>query len=171
MMTHSWIWWALFTFRVYHDLRRSEDWTTWSNELAVLRSSSALQIYYWVFNLIFILTIYVSLWLYQVGHHHHYNDHRLTRCTPCWSPTCARRSRWSARIGRRRSWSNTWMRCVSTTLPMAQPTHGLTIDTITGENAWCDETLFQVYLKLQDEHNIPAADFPDVDVMREKLKK
>ena len=31
--------------------------------------------------------------------------------------------------------------------------------------------LFQVYLKLQDEHNIPAADFPDVDVMREKLKK
>ena len=54
---------------------------------------------------------------------------------------------------------------------MAQPTHGLTIDTITGENAWCDETLFQVYLKLQDEHNIPAADFPDVDVMREKLKK
>ena len=41
----------------------------------------------------------------------------------------------------------------------------------TGENAWCDENLFQVYLKLQDEHNIPAADFPDVDVMREKLKK
>ena len=31
--------------------------------------------------------------------------------------------------------------------------------------------LSQVYLKLQDEHNIPAADFPDVDVMREKLKK
>jgi len=31
--------------------------------------------------------------------------------------------------------------------------------------------LDEVYLKLQDEHNIPAADFPDVDVMREKLKK
>ena len=30
---------------------------------------------------------------------------------------------------------------------------------------------FQVYLKLQDEHNIPAGDFPDVDIMREKLKR
>jgi len=31
--------------------------------------------------------------------------------------------------------------------------------------------LDEVYTKLQDEHNIPAADFPDVDFMREKLKK
>ena len=29
----------------------------------------------------------------------------------------------------------------------------------------------KVYVKLQDEHNIPAADFPDVDMMRVKLKK
>ena len=28
-----------------------------------------------------------------------------------------------------------------------------------------------MYVKLQDEHNIPAADFPDVDMMRVKLKK
>jgi len=31
--------------------------------------------------------------------------------------------------------------------------------------------LHEVYLKLQDEHNIPAGDFPDVDIMREKLKR
>jgi len=31
--------------------------------------------------------------------------------------------------------------------------------------------LDEVYRKVQDEHNIPAADFPDIDNMREKLKK
>lgn len=31
--------------------------------------------------------------------------------------------------------------------------------------------LDEVYVKLQDEHNIPAADFPNVDMMRVKLKK
>lgn len=31
--------------------------------------------------------------------------------------------------------------------------------------------LDEVYKKIQDEHNIPEADFPDIDNMREKLKK
>ena len=47
--------------RAFHGLQQFEDWTTWSNELAVLRSSSALQIYYWVFNLIFIVTICIIM--------------------------------------------------------------------------------------------------------------
>ena len=47
--------------RAFHGLQQFEDWTTWSNELAVLRSSSTLQIYYWVFNLIFILTICIIM--------------------------------------------------------------------------------------------------------------
>ena len=47
--------------RAFHGLQQFEDWTTWSNELAVLRSSSALQIYYRRFNLIFILTICIIM--------------------------------------------------------------------------------------------------------------
>ena len=46
--------------RAFHGLQQFEDWTTWSNELAVLRSSSAFQ-NYWVFNLIFIVTICIIM--------------------------------------------------------------------------------------------------------------
>ena len=47
--------------RAFHGLQLYEDWTTWSNELAVLRSLSALQIHYRMFNLIFILTICIIM--------------------------------------------------------------------------------------------------------------